>query len=133
MGDPHHSPPRIVHNALRHNVFVHFTILTSRLRLQIMSTTKHPGTPCNRGLDVSSKETNVEASPLCINFENLEKVTGLSRTSLWRRVKDGTFPAPIRLGPNRVAWNMDEVRAWLDNRPRVRYGTGDKQQEVMPS
>jgi prophage regulatory protein len=98
-----------------------------------MGTMKPPGTPCTRERGLAYKEMNVEASPLCINFENLEKVTGLSRTSLWRRVKDGSFPAPVRLGPNRVAWHMDDVRAWLDSLPRVQYGIDEDEKEVRPS
>ena len=32
----------------------------------------------------------------------------ISRTTLWRRVKAGTFPPPIRLGPHMNAW-LEEV------------------------
>ncbi len=30
-----------------------------------------------------------------------------------RLVRDGKFPAPIRLGENRVAWIEEEVEGWL--------------------
>ena len=32
------------------------------------------------------------------------KRTGLCRSTLWRRVRAGTFPAPIELGPNAIGW-----------------------------
>ena len=48
--------------------------------------------------------------------------TGLSRTSLWRRVRAGTFPAPIELGPNAIGWPASVITAWLENRPRRSYG-----------
>jgi hypothetical protein len=35
--------------------------------------------------------------------------TGTSRVQLWRRVRAGTFPAPIELGPNSVAWFKTEI------------------------
>ena len=41
--------------------------------------------------------------------------TGLSRATIWRRVKAGDFPAPFRLG-NRskaVGWRDDEIEAWI--------------------
>lgn len=35
-----------------------------------------------------------------------------SRTSLWRKVRDGTFPKPHKLGPKTVAWDIEELREW---------------------
>ena len=48
-------------------------------------------------------------------------ITGLSRTSIWRRSKDtqDPFPAGIELGPNSHGWFEDEVHAWLAGRPRT--------------
>ena len=48
--------------------------------------------------------------------------TGLSRTTIWRRVRAGTFPAPIELGENSIGWPESEITAWLANRPRRTYG-----------
>ena len=44
-----------------------------------------------------------------------EKVS-LSDTTIWRKCKDGTFPAPIQLSTRRVGWDEDEVDAWLASR-----------------
>lgn len=38
--------------------------------------------------------------------------TGQSRSTILRGVKAGTFPAPIRIGPNAVAWDSGEVLKW---------------------
>ena len=38
-----------------------------------------------------------------------------SRTTLWRRVRAGEFPSPVRLGgPNSriIAWRATDVTAW---------------------
>ena len=48
--------------------------------------------------------------------------TGLSRATIWRRVRAGTFPAPIQLGENSIGWPASEITAWLDSRPRRTYG-----------
>jgi prophage regulatory protein len=45
-----------------------------------------------------------------------------SRSTLWRRVRAGDFPAPIKLSPNIVAWIPDEVATWRKSRPRGGYG-----------
>lgn len=35
-----------------------------------------------------------------------------SRATLWRRVKAGTFPPPVKLGSRRNGWPADEIDAW---------------------
>ena len=47
--------------------------------------------------------------------------TTYSRTQLWRKSRDpeDDFPAPIKLGDNRIGWFEDEIEAWLASRPRL--------------
>ncbi len=51
--------------------------------------------------------------------------TGLSRTTLWRRVRAGTFPAPVELGKNSIGWPASAITDWLESRPRRHYGAED--------
>ena len=44
---------------------------------------------------------------------------GLSRTTLYRRMSEGLFPAPVRIGPRSVAWRESDVREWIEDRPEV--------------
>ncbi len=46
---------------------------------------------------------------------------GWSRTTLWRRVSAGEFPAPVSTGANITAFYEDEVNAAQANLPRVNY------------
>lgn len=48
--------------------------------------------------------------------------TGLSRVTIWRRVRAGSFPAPIQLGENSIGWPESEITTWLESRPRRTYG-----------
>jgi predicted DNA-binding transcriptional regulator AlpA len=50
--------------------------------------------------------------------------TGLSRFTLWRKVRDGSFPAPIELSANSIGWPLSEIEAWKASRPRRMYGGG---------
>lgn len=36
-----------------------------------------------------------------------------SKSTLWRRVDDGTFPAPVKLSSNVTAWRAEDVRRWM--------------------
>ena len=45
------------------------------------------------------------------------QMTGLSRTTIWRRVQDGSFPQPVRLGPEgsrAIGWPYHQVQDWLN-------------------
>ncbi len=42
-------------------------------------------------------------------------VLPFSGTTLWRKVKDGSFPAPTKLSPRVTAWRAEDVRKYLDD------------------
>lgn len=39
--------------------------------------------------------------------------TGLSRSSIYLRVADGSFPRPISLGARAVGWVESEIEGWI--------------------
>lgn len=47
---------------------------------------------------------------------------GVSKQSVWRWVAAGRFPAPVRLGPGRVAFRECDIIEWEASREEVRYG-----------
>ena len=42
--------------------------------------------------------------------------TGLSRSTIYLRISDGGFPAPVSLGGRAVGWIEAEIQAWLEER-----------------
>ena len=44
---------------------------------------------------------------------------GLSRSSLYRMMRDGSFPEPLKVGVRAVRWRESEIEAWLESRPRA--------------
>ena len=48
--------------------------------------------------------------------KQVESRTGLSRSTIYLRIKEGSFPKPISLGARAVGWLESEVEEWLDNR-----------------
>lgn len=53
-----------------------------------------------------------------IRAKELQRLIGLSRTTIWRMERTGSFPRRVRLGINTVGWMEDEILAWLAARPR---------------
>ena len=47
------------------------------------------------------------------------EATGLSRTTIWRHVREGRMPAPMDLGPNSIGWFDDVIRAHQDSQIAV--------------
>lgn len=37
----------------------------------------------------------------------------IAHSSLWRMVKDGRFPRPVKLSERVTAWKTDDVIAWV--------------------
>ncbi|MFM0752606.1 AlpA family phage regulatory protein [Paraburkholderia strydomiana] len=52
-----------------------------------------------------------------VRAPELQEWIGLSRSTVWRLVKVGEFPAPIRLHGNAVAWREQDVNEWIKSRP----------------
>lgn len=40
--------------------------------------------------------------------------TGLSRSTIYLRVAEGTFPKPVSLGGRAVGWVESEIQQWLE-------------------
>jgi prophage regulatory protein len=47
------------------------------------------------------------------------EATALTRSTMRRAEKAGTFPHRVQLTPNTVGWPADEVEAWKRTRPRA--------------
>jgi prophage regulatory protein len=50
-----------------------------------------------------------------LSVKDVIKITRLSRTTIYRMVVDGRFPKPVSpTGSRRIAWHIDDVRAYLE-------------------
>ena len=48
--------------------------------------------------------------------------TGLGKSTLWVMVKNHKFPAPLKLSPGNIGWNVVDVRAWIAERIAAAQG-----------
>ena len=44
----------------------------------------------------------------------VERITGLSRSEIYRRIADDEFPQPIQLGKRAVAWSQIAIEQWQE-------------------
>ena len=48
------------------------------------------------------------------------EATGLSKATIYKFIKENTFPAPKRLGVRSVGWLESDIAAWIDSRASTR-------------
>ncbi len=48
-----------------------------------------------------------------LRLPSVEALTGLSKSEIYRRIKAGQFPQPIKLGARAVAWPSAQVEVWI--------------------
>ena len=58
----------------------------------------------------------VQYSPTILRRPQVEARVGLRRSTLYQRIAEGTFPAPVRLGSRAVGWLEHEITEWLTRR-----------------
>lgn len=70
----------------------------------------------------------MEAHPM----SNLERIirlktvlnrTGLSRSTVYRKIAEGTFPPQLRISANGAGWSETEINRWVSNPPAYRAGS----------
>lgn len=74
---------------------------------------------CQNG-EVMSKSVN--SIKTLISIREVCSITSFSRSTLWKKVKEGAFPKPVSLSDDgiRKAFVSDEVQAWIDDRISLR-------------
>ena len=51
-----------------------------------------------------------------LRLPSVQLRTGLSRSTIYARIKNLTFPAPVRLSARSVGWSELAVQRWIDQR-----------------
>ena len=45
--------------------------------------------------------------------------TGLSRSTIYAMMKNGTFPKSLSLGARAIGWLESDIQAWIDSRVSI--------------
>ncbi|MDO6445455.1 AlpA family transcriptional regulator [Colwellia sp. 1_MG-2023] len=48
-----------------------------------------------------------------IRSKEVQELTGLSRTTIWRLEREGKFPARVPLTASNVGWRLTDVQEWI--------------------
>lgn len=61
----------------------------------------------------TSNATNHPDAPQLLRLPQVCSLCGLKRSSIYRMIADGTFPAPVPIGQRARAWSSAEISAWI--------------------
>ncbi|WP_084276818.1 AlpA family transcriptional regulator [Novosphingobium sp. B1] len=57
-----------------------------------------------------------------LTCQEVMQLTGIrSRTTIWRRIQRGAFPAPLDFGSGRLRWKSIDISDWVNSLPKRRY------------
>ena len=63
---------------------------------------------------------NIMRNCSILRRKQVENRTGLSRSTIYLRIKKGTFPKPINLGERAVGWLEPEIDDWVNEKVQSR-------------
>jgi prophage regulatory protein len=59
--------------------------------------------------------------------------TGLSRSTIYRMIAEGTFPPQIKISTNGAGWKESDINRWIADpvawRPRGEFDFGDRRHD----
>ena len=55
-------------------------------------------------------------APRFLRLPEVREMTGLSTSTIYRWMTEGTFPKQIQLGSRSVVWLESDVTKWMDQR-----------------
>ncbi len=49
-----------------------------------------------------------------MRLPTVKGMTGIGHTSIYKGIKEGTFPRPVRIGDRMVAWDSEAIDSWIE-------------------
>lgn len=56
---------------------------------------------------------NYEQVRQILRRKQVERMTGLSRSTIYQWMKNGYFPTPVTLGRRNVGWELSDIQDWI--------------------
>lgn len=54
-----------------------------------------------------------------LRLPEVMRLTGLSRSSIYRLESQGQFPARVKLAESASGWKAEQIQEWINSRPLV--------------
>lgn len=51
-----------------------------------------------------------------LRINDVMKMTGIAKSTIWLWVRENRFPQPIKLSPRITVWEEEKVSSWMKNK-----------------
>jgi len=79
---------------------------------------KESAAPITPKINKKKARAPPESPDRIVSEAECQEITGLSRATRWRGMRQGWFPSSIELSPRRKGWRLSEILAWKASRKR---------------
>jgi len=60
--------------------------------------------------------TSIKTDVVMLRLREVMVATGLARSTIYKMMREGAFPLPIKLSLRAVAWRSDDLNNWIHDR-----------------
>lgn len=53
-----------------------------------------------------------------LSASEVANTIGMSKSWIYQQIKQGKFPEPLRLGPQKTAWKFADIAEWVNSLPQ---------------
>ena len=64
---------------------------------------------------------------ILLTRQQVEKIVGIRRSTIYKLMRLGRFPEPIKISPGCVRWRKAELEDWINSRPKATGEVGRSQ------
>jgi len=57
---------------------------------------------------------------LLLKIEDVVQLLNIGKSTWWKGVKEGRYPAPVKLGPKTTRWKTEDIRRIIDGQ-NIKY------------
>ena len=63
---------------------------------------------------------------MMIKLKDVQRITSLSRSSIYAYIEKGIFPTQVKLGARSVAWLESDIQSWVESKINARNAMNDE-------
>ena len=63
---------------------------------------------------------------MMIKLKDVQRITSLSRSSIYAYMDKGIFPTQVKLGARSVAWLESDIQSWVESKINARNAMNDE-------
>jgi prophage regulatory protein len=68
-----------------------------------------------------------------IRLNEVMRLTGLSRSSIYAQIANNLFPRQVKLGQRCVAWTEGDIQVWIEEKIETSQRSADQNSGKIPS